>query len=131
MDQLTFFGVERQSKKRKTRREIFPVRMDKFVPRKRLEKQFARYYPKGQNGRPHYPLFSILWVHRMQLFCNLSDSAMEDAPYERESMYHFAALKLDRLPDETTILKFRYFLGKVLLTLGFLPNCFPALKKAI
>ncbi len=44
---------------------------------------------------------------------------MEDALYEIESMRHFASLKLDRLPDETTILKFRHFLerhglGKVL-----------------
>ena len=55
----------------------------------------------------------------MQLFYNLSDPAMEDALYEIESMRHFAGLKLDRLPDETTILNFRHFLeqhvlGKVL-----------------
>ena len=55
----------------------------------------------------------------MQLFYNLSDPAMEDALYEIESMRHFAGLKRDRLPDETTILKFRHFLerhglGKVL-----------------
>jgi len=46
----------------------------------------------------------------MQLFYNLSDSAMEDALYEIESMRHFAGLKLDLLPDETTILNFRHFL---------------------
>ena len=61
----------------------------------------------------------MLRVHCMQLFYNLSDPAMEDALYEIESMRHFAGLKLDRLPDETTILKFRHFLerhglGKVL-----------------
>ena len=55
----------------------------------------------------------------MQLFYNLSDPAMEDALYEIESMRQFAGLKLNRLPDETTILKFRHFLerlglGKVL-----------------
>jgi IS5 family transposase len=55
----------------------------------------------------------------MQLFYNLSDPAMEDGLYEIESMRHFAGLKLDRLQDETTILKFRHFperhsLGKVL-----------------
>lgn len=46
----------------------------------------------------------------MQLFYNLSDPAMEDALYEIESMRHFAGLKLDRLPDETTIFNFRHFL---------------------
>ncbi|MGO2381628.1 transposase [Halomonas sp. AOP7-C1-21] len=55
----------------------------------------------------------------MHLFYNLSDPAMEDALYEIESMRQFAGLKLDRLPDKTTILKFLHFLerhglGKVL-----------------
>jgi len=78
----------------------------------------------GQNGRPPYALSSMLRVHCMQLFYKLSgpthrDPAMEDALYEIESMRCFAGLKLDRLPDETTILKFRHFLerhglGKVL-----------------
>jgi len=35
---------------------------------------------------------------------------MEDAVYEIETMRQFAGLKLDRLPDETTILKLRHFL---------------------
>ena len=44
---------------------------------------------------------------------------MEDDLYEIESMRHFASLKLDRLRDKTTTLKFRHFLkchglGKVL-----------------
>jgi len=44
---------------------------------------------------------------------------MEGVLCEIESMRYFAGLKLARLPDETTILKFRYFLerhslGKVL-----------------
>jgi len=120
MDQMTFSEAEYQNKKRKTRREIFLDRMDKLIPWKQLEKKVARYYPKGQNGRPPYPLSAMLRVHCMQLFYNLSDPAMEDALYEIESMRRFAGLRLaDRLPDETTILNFRHFLeryglGKVL-----------------
>ena len=68
------------------------------------------YYPKGQNGQPPYPLPSKLRYHCMQLFYNLSDPAMEGALYEVESMRCFAGLKLDRLPDETTIFKFFHFL---------------------
>tara|TARA_R110002096_G_scaffold432882_1_gene650480 strand:+ start:979 stop:1383 length:405 start_codon:yes stop_codon:yes gene_type:complete len=79
----------------------------------------ARYYPKGQTGRPPYPFPAMLRVDCTQLFYNLSDPAMEDAFYEIEFMRQFAGLKLERLPDETTILKFRHFLeqhglGKVL-----------------
>ncbi|SDJ32531.1 Transposase domain, partial [Vreelandella titanicae] len=119
MDQITFSEAEYQNKKRKTRRELFLERMDKLIPWTQLEKKVVRYYPKGESGRPPYPLSAMLRVHCMQLFYNLSDPAMEDALYEIESMRQFAGLKLDRLPDETTILKFRHFLehhglGKVL-----------------
>lgn len=86
--------------------------MDNLIPWKQLEKKVARYYPTGQNGRPPYPLSAMRCVHCMQLFYNLNDPAMEDELYEIESMRQFAGLKLDRLPDETTILKFRHFLER-------------------
>lgn len=113
MDQLSFADAEYNNKKRKTRRERFLEKMDKLIPWTKLEKQAAAYYPKGKNGRPPYPLSTMLRVHCMQLFYNLSDPAMEDALYEIESMRRFAGLSLnDRLPDETTILNFRHFLEK-------------------
>lgn len=120
MSQLTFAEAEYATKKRKTRREIFLERMEKLIPWKQLEKKVGRHYHKGDRGRPPYPLSTMLRVHCMQLFYNLSDPAMEDALYEIESMRRFAGLRLaDRLPDETTILNFRHFLerhglGKVL-----------------
>ena len=54
----------------------------------------------------------------MQQWFNLSDPMMEDALYEIESMRRFAGLELceDRIPDETTILKFRHFLERHKLT---------------
>ncbi len=112
MDQITFSEAEYHNKKHQIRRAVFLERMDKLIPWKQLEKKVARYYPKGQLGRPPYPLPTMLWVHCMQLFYNLSDPAMENALYEIESMRYFAGLKLDRLPDETTILKFGHFLGR-------------------
>ncbi|WP_199176101.1 transposase, partial [Zhongshania marina] len=55
----------------------------------------------------------MLRVHCLQLFYSLSDPAMEDALYEIESMRRFAGLRLsDRLPDESTILRFRHFLER-------------------
>ena len=111
MDQLTFSEAEFHHKKRKTRREKFLEQMDQLIPWKRLEKKIARYYPKPGNGRRPYPLSTMLRVHCMQLFYNLSDPAMEDALYEIESMRRFAGLSLSGpLPDETTILKFRHLL---------------------
>lgn len=113
MSQLTFAEAEYENKKRKTRREVFLERMDGLMPWKALEKKIAKHYPKGENGRPPYPLSIMLRVHCLQLFYNLSDPAMEDALYEIESMRRFAGLRLsDRLPDETTILNFRHLLEK-------------------
>ena len=109
--QLTFSEVEYQLKKRKTRREKFLEQMDSLIPWKRLEKKIARHYPKAGRGRRPYDLSTMLRVHCMQLFYNLSDPEMEDALYEIESMRVFAGLSLSRpIPDETTILNFRRLL---------------------
>lgn len=56
MSQLTFAEAEYQNKKRKTRREIFLEKMDAIIPWKRLENRAAKHYPKGEMGRPPYPL---------------------------------------------------------------------------
>lgn len=113
MTQLTFAEAEYATKKRKTRREVFLEKMDTLIPWKRIEKKIGRHYHKGKTGRPPYPLSTMLRVHCLQLFYNLSDPAMEDALYEIESMRRFAGLRLsDRLPDETTILNFRHFLER-------------------
>ena len=113
MDQLSFSEAEYHHKKRKTRREKFLDQMDALIPWKRLEKKIAKHYPQPGNGRRPYPLNTMLRVHCMQLFYNLSDPAMEDALYEIESMRRFAGLSLSNaLPDETTILKFRHLLEK-------------------
>lgn|SRR5690554_6169040 len=111
MTQLTFAEAEYATKKRKTRREIFLEKMDALIPWKQLEKKLSKHYHRGRIGRPPYPLSTMLRVHCLQLFYNLSDPAMEDALYEIESMRRFAGLRLsERIPDETTILNFRHFL---------------------
>lgn len=111
--QLTFAEAEYQLKKRKTRREQFLEQMDVLIPWQRLEKRIKPLYPKAGRGRQPYPLSTMLRVHCMQLFYNLSDPGMEDALYEIESMRVFAGLSLSRaIPDETTILNFRRLLEK-------------------
>src|SRR5262245_57673028 len=112
MDQLSFAEAEYASKKRKTRREVFLKRMDGLIPWSRLEQKVSPHYGSGQGGRPSYPLATMLRVHCLQLFYNLSDPALEDALYEVESMRRFAGLHLNRIPDETTILHFRHLLER-------------------
>ncbi|MCX2832616.1 IS5 family transposase [Microbulbifer thermotolerans] len=112
MSQLTFAEAEYTTKKRKTRRELFLEYLDKLLPWKQLETPIAKHYARGGIGRPPYPLSMMLRIHIMQLVYNLSDPAMEDALYEIESMRRFAGVRLDKIPDETTILNFRHLLEK-------------------
>lgn len=111
MEQLTFAELEHDGKKRKTRRELFLEKMDGLIPWPRLQARIAPFYPKAGRGRRPYPLGTMLRVHCVQLFYNLSDPGMEDLLYEAESVRRFAGLRLSGpLPDETTILKFRHLL---------------------
>ena len=111
MSQLSFSDAEGQAKKRKiTRREKFLTQMDKLLPWREMERLIASHYSKSLRGRKPFPLNSMLRIHCMQLFYNLSDPAMEDTLYEVESMRRFAAITIDTVPDETTILNFRHLL---------------------
>jgi IS5 family transposase len=91
--------------------------MDQVVPWKAL---IEPYYPKGEGGRPAYPLLAMLRVHLMQNWFGYSDPAMEEALYETTILCQFAGLNLDRIPDETTILNFRRLLEKYELAGGIL-----------
>ena len=113
MDQPTFADLEYEGKKRKTRREKFLERMNGLIPWEQLEDRIRPFYPKAGRGRRPYELSTMLRVHCVQLFYNLSDPGMEDILYEVESVRRFAGLKLSGpLPDETTILNFRHLLDK-------------------
>ena len=111
MSQPTFGDLEYESKRRKTRREIFLERMDGLIPWSLLEERIRPCYPKAGRGRRPYELSAMLRIHCVQLFYNLSDPGMEDLLYEAESVRRFVGLRLSGpLPDETTILNFRHLL---------------------
>ena len=62
--QLTFASLECD---RKTRREIFPERMDSLIPWERREAHIAPTCPKGGGkGRQPHPLPVMLRVHCVQ-----------------------------------------------------------------
>ncbi|OZG41228.1 IS5/IS1182 family transposase, partial [Aeromonas sp. A35_P] len=98
--QLTFADCEFNGKRRKTRKEIFLARMEAVLPWPRMLGVIEPVYPKAGNGRRPYPLDTMLRIHCMQQWYNLSDGAMEDALYEIASMRLFAKLSLDQaIPD--------------------------------
>jgi len=73
----SFAEAEYNQKRRTTRREKFLVQMEQLIPWERLEKRIKPHYPKNGKGRQPYPLSTMLRIHCMQLFYNLSDPAME------------------------------------------------------
>jgi len=119
MKQKSFASLSYESKKRKTRKELFLDQMERCVPWSAMEAVIEPLYPRsGRRGGQPIGLSTMLRIYLMQQWFNLSDPMMEDALYEIESMRRFAGLELceDRLPDETTILKFRHRLEKHRLT---------------
>jgi IS5 family transposase len=113
MDQMTF-GLDPLPKK--TRKEVFLDEMNQVVPWAALVeliRPHARGAHQALGGRPPFPIETMLRIHCLQLWWNLSDPAMEEELHERPLYRRFAGLDgAARMPDETTILRFRHLLEK-------------------
>lgn len=106
--QLTFGDADFAHKGKVTRKERFLSEMEQVVPWSALERVIAKAYPEAGNGRPPYPLSTMLRIHLMQNWFSLSDPGMEDALYDMPALRQFARLSSQAaVPDETTILNFR------------------------
>jgi len=102
---------------RRTRKAVFLEEMDAVVPWARLLALIEPYYPQGLSGRPPFALETMLRTYLMQQWFSLSDPAMEEAFFDTPLLREFAGLAdNDRLPDESTILRFRHRLEKHKLT---------------
>ena len=115
MSQLSFLSIGLANKK--LRCQKFLDEMSQVVPWNRLIKEIKPYYyPElgNKGGRPAFNLELMLKIHCLQQWFGLSDPAMEDAVYDRNSFQQFLKLDLigDKVPDETTILNFRHLLEK-------------------
>ena len=97
---------------RRTRKRQFLDEMERVVPWSALLALIEPHAPKGQRGRPPFPTEALLRIHFMQQWFTLSDPAMEEALHDVPLFRDFAGLGGwdDRLPDETTILRFRHLL---------------------
>ena len=83
--------------------------INRAVPWAALVELIAPYYPEGRNGKPPFPLKSMLRIHFMQQWFTLSDPAMEEAFFDIPLCREFTQLDAhSRLPDEPTILRFRH-----------------------
>ena len=95
--------------------------MERVVPWAALVALVAPYYPEGRTGRPPFSLETMLRTHFLQQWFSLSDPAMEEAFFDVPLYREFAQLdSRGRLPDESTILRFRHRLEKHKLADGIL-----------
>ena len=99
---------------KRTRKRKFLDEMNRVVPWSALVELVAPFAPEGKRGRPPFSVETMLRVHFMQQWFTLSDPAMEEALHDTPLLREFAGLDnwTTRLPDETTILRFRHLLEK-------------------
>ena len=95
--QFGFGDYEQSTAKKRTRRERFLAEMEEVVPWSALIDLIEPHYPKNSSdgGRPPYPLETMLRIHLMQQWYDLSDPAMEDALIEVATMRRFAGIALE------------------------------------
>ena len=67
---------------KKTRKQELLAQMDRVVPWAALIELIAPYYPEGKNGRPPFALQTMLRIHCMQQWFNLSDLGMEETFFD-------------------------------------------------
>ena len=97
---------------KRTRKREFLDEMERVVPWSALVELVAPYAPEGRRGRPPFSVETMLRIHFMQQWFTLSDPAMEEALHDVPMFRDFAGLGgwSERLPDESTILRFRHLL---------------------
>jgi IS5 family transposase len=99
---------------KRTRKREFLDEMNRVVPWVALVELIDPHYPKGKTGRPPMGIETMLRIHFLQQWFGLSDPAMEEALHDVPLYREFAGLDgpMRRLPDESTILRFRHLLEK-------------------
>jgi IS5 family transposase len=101
---------------KKTRKAVFLEEMEHVVPWSSLVgliQPYARGAHQALGGRPPFAVETMLRIHCLQLWWNLSDPTMEEELHDRPLYREFVGLAgAARLPDETTILRFRHLLEK-------------------
>ncbi len=123
---LSATGFERKTKR--TRKRQFLDEMNLVVPWSELVALVTPHAPtrSAKGGRPPFAVQTMLRIHFLQQWFNLSDPAMEEALHDTPMFREFAQLDIgeDNLPDESTILRFRHMLethhlsGQILATVN-------------
>lgn len=99
---------------KKTRKAKFLDEMERVVPWSALVAIVEPHCPRAKTGRPPFAVETMLRIHYLQQWFSLSDPAMEEALHDTPLFREFAKIGqgVTRLPDETTILRFRHLLER-------------------
>ena len=97
---------------KRTRKREFLGEMNLVIPWGELLALIAPHAPAGKMGRPPFATEVMLRIHLLQQFFGHSDPAMEEALHDIPLYREFARLDagITRLPEESTILRFRHLL---------------------
>jgi IS5 family transposase len=97
---------------KRTRKSEFLDEMKIVVPWSQLLALITRHAPEGKMGRHPFATEAMLRIYLLQQFFVHSDPAMEEALHDIPLYREFAKLDagITRLPDESTILRFRHLL---------------------
>jgi IS5 family transposase len=112
MRQTSFASTGFELVTKRTRKREFLEEMNLVVSWADLISLIEPYAPVSNTGRPAFHLSSMLCIHFMQQWFGRSDPAMEEAMHDMALCREFAQLDAGatRLPDESTILRFRHLL---------------------
>ena len=112
MKQISLASTGFELAPKRTRKREFLDEMNQVIPWSQLLALITPHAPSGKTGRPPFALEVMLRIHLLQQFFGHSDPAMEEALHDIPLYREFARLDvgLTRLPDESTILRFRHLL---------------------
>jgi transposase, IS5 family len=112
MKQISLAATGFEIATKRTRKREFLDEMNQVVPWAELIALIEPYAPAGKTGRPPFAVSTMLRIHFLQQWFGLSDPAMEEALHDVPLYREFAGLDagVTRMPDESTILRFRHLL---------------------
>lgn len=110
--QSSFAQVEWSGRKKPTRRAAFLAQMETVVPWADLLAIVEPLRPAaGRRGRQPWPAETLLRMHLVQCWLNLSDEACEDACYDSLAVRDFVGC-WDGVPDAATLEDFRHLVER-------------------
>jgi IS5 family transposase len=114
MKQMSLASSGFELKTKRTRKREFLDEMELVVPWSELVALIAPHAPQpgAKGGRPPFAVETMLRIHFLQQWFNLSDPAIEESLYDMELLRQLVRLDsgIERLPDESAILRLRHLL---------------------